>query len=41
MALVYVVFGAAYCIAVIGIPIGIQCFKLAQLSLLPFGTTVG
>jgi uncharacterized membrane protein YccF (DUF307 family) len=39
-ALAYVVLGAIYCITVIGIPFGIQLFKMAKLSLLPFGATV-
>ena len=25
------------CLTIVGIPFGIQCFKLAELSLLPFG----
>ncbi len=29
--------GLLWCITIIGIPFGKQCFKLAQLSLLPFG----
>ena len=29
-----------YCITVIGIPIGLQCLKMAKLSLLPFGAQV-
>lgn len=40
MALSYVILGALYCITVIGIPIGVQCFKMAKLSLLPFGAQV-
>ena len=39
-ALAYVVLGAIYCITIIGIPFGIQLFKMAKLSLLPFGATV-
>ena len=39
-ALVYAVAGAAFCITVIGIPFGMQLFKLAKLSLFPFGATV-
>ena len=36
----YVVIGAGYCITVIGIPFGLQWFKLAQLSLFPFGAKI-
>jgi uncharacterized membrane protein YccF (DUF307 family) len=32
--------GVVFCITIIGIPFGKQCFKLAKLSLMPFGTTV-
>ncbi len=40
MAISYALLGAVYCITVIGIPIGLQCFKMAKLSLLPFGAQV-
>lgn len=40
MAVSYAVLGVLYCITVIGIPIGLQCFKMAKLSLLPFGAQV-
>lgn len=39
-ALAYVCMGVLLCITVIGIPFGMQLFKLAKLSLLPFGATV-
>ena len=32
--------GILWCITVVGIPIGVQCFKFAQLSFLPFGREV-
>lgn len=32
--------GAILCVTVIGIPFGLQCFKIAGLSLLPFGSDV-
>lgn len=32
--------GFLWCITVIGIPIGIQCFKYAGLTLFPFGRNV-
>lgn len=35
--LTHVVFGAFFCITIIGIPFGMQHFKLAGLALTPFG----
>lgn len=32
--------GCLWCITIIGIPIGLQCFKFAALSLAPFGKDV-
>ncbi|MDT2596893.1 YccF domain-containing protein [Enterococcus dongliensis] len=32
--------GILWCITIIGIPIGLQCFKFAQLSFAPFGKDV-
>ena len=32
--------GLIWCISIVGIPVGVQCFKLAQLSLAPFGRDV-
>lgn len=32
--------GFLWCITIIGIPIGLQCFKFASLSLAPFGKEV-
>lgn len=32
--------GIFYCITIIGIPFGKQCFKQASLSLAPFGATI-
>ncbi len=29
--------GILWCITIIGIPIGMQCFKIASLSFAPFG----
>ena len=40
MAISYILLGAGYCITIIGIPWGIQCFKMAQLSFIPFGSAV-
>ncbi len=35
-----VISGCIFCITIIGIPFGKQCFKLAKLSLMPFGAMV-
>ena len=40
MAISYIMLGAGYCITIIGIPWGIQCFKMAVLSFVPFGSSV-
>lgn len=39
-ALSWAVAGCLWCITIIGIPIGMQCFKFASLSLCPFGKEV-
>ena len=38
--LTWLLAGLLWCITIIGIPIGVQCFKLAQLSFFPFGKEV-
>lgn len=40
MAIGYAVIGAILYVTIIGIPFGKQCFKLARLSLMPFGADV-
>ena len=40
MALYYFIVGVLYCLTIVGIPFGIQLFKMAQLSLAPFGAEV-
>lgn len=40
MAVGYVVAGIGWCITIVGVPFGLQCFKLAKLSLMPFGAEV-
>lgn len=40
MSLAYLFLGIAYCITIIGIPVGLQLFKMAGLSLFPFGREV-
>lgn len=37
----YMVAGLLLCITIIGIPFGLQAFKLGILALWPFGTTIG
>ena len=39
-ALGWVLAGCIWCITIAGIPVGLQCFKLAKLSLAPFGAVV-
>ena len=39
-AAVYAIVGALFCVTVVGIPFGLQLFKMAKLSLMPFGTQV-
>ena len=38
--LAYLLGGIILCITIIGIPFGIQCFKLAGLALAPFGREI-
>ena len=39
-ALMYWIAGLLLCITIIGIPLGLQSFKLMKLAFLPFGATV-
>jgi uncharacterized membrane protein YccF (DUF307 family) len=39
-ALGYLVGGIVLCMTIIGIPFGLQCFKLASLELWPFGSQI-
>ena len=41
IAIGWALIGLVLCITIIGIPLGLQCFKMATLTLTPFGTTVG
>lgn len=34
------VIGIAFCITIVGVPFGMQCFKLAKLALMPFGAEI-
>ena len=40
MAIEHVLLGAGLCITIIGIPFGLQHFKLAKLALMPFGSAI-
>ena len=40
MALMYALIGLAWCVTIVGIPVGLQAFKMAKLSLMPFGAQV-
>jgi len=40
LALGYAVCGLVLCLTIVGIPFGLQAFKLASFSLWPFGRTV-
>lgn len=40
MAAAFAVLGCVLCITIIGIPFGLQMFKLAKLALMPFGARI-
>ena len=40
VAIAYLFVGLLYCVTIVGIPFGLQIFKLAKLAALPFGATV-
>lgn len=40
LSVAYLLLGIVYCITIIGIPVGVQLFKMASLSLSPFGRTI-
>ena len=39
-AIFFLVLGLVWCVTIIGIPFGLQCFKFAKLSLAPFGAEI-
>ncbi|HOQ09824.1 MAG TPA: YccF domain-containing protein [Syntrophomonadaceae bacterium] len=39
-AVAHLIIGLFFCITIIGIPFGLQHFKLAQLGLIPFGAQI-
>ena len=40
MAIGYLILGLLWCVTIVGIPVGTQCFKMAKLSFMPFGAIV-
>ena len=36
----WVLAGCLWCVTIVGIPVGLQCFKMARLALMPFGASV-
>ena len=40
IALTHLLFGALFCLTIIGIPFGLQHFKLAGLAFTPFGKVI-
>ncbi|AEE16998.1 YccF domain-containing protein [Treponema brennaborense] len=38
--LCWIVSGILWCVTIVGIPVGLQCFKFASLSFFPFGNDV-
>jgi uncharacterized membrane protein YccF (DUF307 family) len=40
IATIHLTFGAFLCLTIIGIPFGLQHFKMALLALIPFGKKI-
>lgn len=40
LAIEHAIWGVVFCITIVGIPFGMQHFKLAKFALMPFGTRV-
>ena len=38
--LAWIIAGCIWCVTIVGIPIGLQCFKFASLAFWPFGKEV-
>lgn len=38
--IIFFIIGAVLCVTIIGIPFGLQCFKIGKLSFFPFGKEV-
>ena len=41
IAIAFLAISLVFCVTVIGVPLGLQAFKFAKLSLFPFGAEVG
>ncbi len=41
IAVTHLLWGLLFCLTIIGIPFGVQHFKLTRLALFPFGKTIG
>ncbi|MCR5432730.1 MAG: YccF domain-containing protein [Lachnospiraceae bacterium] len=39
-AVMWALFGVLWCVTIVGIPVGVQCFKAASLVIWPFGKEV-
>lgn len=40
LAIGYCICGVVLCCTIIGIPFGLQCFKIARLAIMPFGANI-
>lgn len=40
MGLLWIIIGLLWCCTIVGIPVGVQCFKMAKLTIWPFGRDV-
>ncbi len=40
LAVANLVAGILWCVTIVGIPFGLQCFKMAKISLIPFGAEI-
>ena len=36
----WVLAGCLWCVTIVGVPVGLQCFKMARLALMPFGASI-
>lgn len=40
MGISWLAVGVLWCVTIVGIPVGLQCFKIAELSFSPFGREI-
>jgi len=40
LAIAATVNGLLFCLTIVGVPFGLQCFKIAKLALMPFGASI-